>query len=63
MTLNLEIMFKQKLTVTDLVYTFYFYLILGDDITRDNQMTEYIGTSFKLRENDYHMLGSTEQLK
>lgn len=63
MTLNLEIMFKQKLKVTDLVYTFYFYLILGDDITRDNQMTEYIGTSFKLRENDYHMLGSTEQLK
>lgn len=63
MTLNLEIIFKQKLKVTDLVYTFCFYLILGDDITRDNQMTEYIGTSFKLRENDYHMLGSTEQLK
>lgn len=54
---------ETEVDVIDLVYTYYFYLILSDDITRDNQMTEYIETSFKLRENDYHMLGSAEQLK
>lgn len=56
--LSLEIMLESEGESHSFNVTYYLYLILGDDITRDPNAI-LVETEFKFRENHCHELGSS----